>query len=101
MAWPECTTGVGAVGEGCEMRNKWVSRLVIEFGAGEQVTDIPSATQWTSATDITNGMIYYRSMYNSAIRCFDLNKIRFDRVKYQVVPLDEVTQQPIVEVRVK
>ena len=40
-------------------------------------------------------------MYNSAIRCFDLNKIRFDRVKYQVVPLDEVTQQPIVEVRVK
>ena len=98
---PQYQTGVETVVECFQILNNFDIPIGIEFGAGEQVTDIPSATQWTSATDITNGMIYYRSMYNSAIRCFDLNKIRFDRVKYQVVPLDEVTQQPIVEVRVK
>lgn len=98
---PQYQTGVETVVECFQILNNFDIPIGVEFAAGDKVTDIPSATQWTSATDITNGMIYYRTMYNSAIRCFDLNKIRFDRVKYQVVPLDDITQQPIVEVRVK
>ena len=63
----------------------------------EQVlpADIPSATQWTSSTDIQNRVIYYRTMYNSAIRCIDLKTIDFSKVNYQAVPLDKEKQQPV------
>lgn len=35
-------------------------------------TIVPSATQWTSATDMNNRIIYFRTMYNSTIRNIDL-----------------------------
>ena len=63
-------------------------------------TIVPSATQWTSATDMTNRMIYYRTMYDSAIRSIDLRKINFARVKYQTELLDKVNQQPIIPIRI-
>ena len=47
-----------------------------------------------------NGKIYYRTMYNSAIRSFDLRSIDFSRVKYLSRPLDEVRRQPVVPVPV-
>ena len=72
----------------------------IEFAAGQTPTDIPSATQWTSATDPTNRVIYYRTMYDSTIRSIDLKRIDFARTTYQAVPLDKVKQQPIVPVDV-
>ena len=72
----------------------------IEFPLGEIPVNIPSATQWTSATDMTNGIIYYRSMYNSAIRSIDLKQIDFRRIKYHAAPLDEVKQQPIVPIKI-
>ena len=67
----------------------------IEFSAGEPPTDIPSATQWTSAADLMNRKIYYNTMYNSAIRCIDLRQIDFSRVKYRSVPLDETKHQSV------
>ena len=73
----------------------------IEFAAGQVPSDIPSATQWTSATDIKNRKIYYRTMHNSAIRCFDLTNIDFGRTRYQAVPLDTVKQQPITTIKIK
>lgn len=47
------------------------------------------------------GMIYYRTMYNSAIRSIDLNKIDFQRVKYRTVPLDTIKEQPVMEVSIR
>ncbi|CCY80930.1 putative uncharacterized protein [Prevotella sp. CAG:1185] len=73
----------------------------IEFADGETPADIPSATQWTSATDMKNLAIYYRTMHNSAIRKFDLKTIKFDKVKYQAVLLDATKDQPITTVKVK
>lgn len=72
----------------------------IEFSESETPTDIPSATQWTSSTDLTHRVIYYRTMYNSDIRYIDLKAIDFNRVKYQAVPLDLIKQQPIQPVRI-
>ena len=57
--------------------------------------DIPSATQWTSAIDLTNRKIYYKTAYNSTIRCIDLKNINFNTVRYQSFPLDKTRQQPI------
>ena len=55
----------------------------------------------TSATDMQHRMIYYRTMYNSAIRSIDLNKIDFQRVKYRAVPLDTIKEQPVMEVSIR
>lgn len=73
----------------------------IEFGDGEQATDIPSATQWTVVTDIANRRIYYRTMYDSAIRCIDLKAIDFRKVKFTSSPLDAEKRQPVEMVKVK
>lgn len=69
----------------------------IEFAADEKPTDLPSATQWTSVTDLSNGVLYYRTMYNSTIRRIDLRKIDFARVGYQERPLDEERRQEVVD----
>jgi choloylglycine hydrolase len=62
---------------------------------GKASVDLPSATQFTVATDTGNRMIYYRTMYNSTIRCIDLKTIDFSQVKYQSYPLDESKKQPV------
>lgn len=70
-----------------------------EQGNGD-IPDIPSATQWTAVTDMKNRKIYYKTMYNSAIRCFELNNINFNTVKYQSSPLDNVSEQPVEIVKI-
>ena len=47
---------------------------------------------------MTGRKIYYRTMYNSAIRMLDLGKINFAKTKYKSTPLDEVKEQPFVPV---
>lgn len=71
----------------------------IQFASGQELPDIPSATQWTIATDLVNRRIYYRTMYDGNIRCIDLNTIRFGKVRYQSAPLDAERHQTVVMVR--
>lgn len=73
----------------------------IEFPLGQVPCDIPSATQWTSATDMKNRILYFRTMYNSAIRSIDLGSIDFSTVHYHAVPLDPIKQQPIEEIKIE
>ncbi len=73
----------------------------IQFAQGNPVPDIPSATQWTVATDICNRRIYYRTMHNSNIRCIDLSTINFAKVKFQSQPLDPVKRQSVEMVKIK
>ncbi|NPD90919.1 linear amide C-N hydrolase [Xylanibacter muris] len=68
---------------------------------GAEIPDIPSATQWTSATDIVGRKIYYRTMYNSDIRCIDLGTVDFAKTKYQVMPLDKVKKQHVTVLNIK
>ena len=71
----------------------------IPVGSQHTQTDmpkgLPSATQFTAATDQTGMRFYYRTAWNSNIRCIDLNDIDFVRVKYQSHPLDKTQDQPI------
>lgn len=60
-----------------------------------EIPQIPSATQWTCATDLTHHKIYYKTLYNNHIRCIDLEKIDFSKVAYQSHPLDESKIQPV------
>lgn len=62
---------------------------------------LPSATQFTSATDQKSMKFYYRTAWNSNIRCISLNDIDFHKIKYQSHPLDQVQVQPVEMVKVR
>lgn len=98
---PEQNNAIGAVTQSFHILNNFDIPIGAEFLAGQTPTDIPSATQWTSSADVTHRVLYYRTMYNSAIRSFDLKSIDFGRVKYQVQPLDANKQQPIQTISIK
>nr|WP_308770028.1 choloylglycine hydrolase family protein [uncultured Bacteroides sp.] len=87
--------------QGFQILNNFDIPVGIEFQGGKIPANIPSATQWTSATDMRHRMIYFRTMYNASIRSIDLNKIDFQRVKYRAVPLDTVKEQPVKEVSIR
>jgi choloylglycine hydrolase len=72
----------------------------IQFSDPDLVPNMPSATQITIATDLQHRRLYYRTMYNSTIRCIDLNTIDFDRVNFQAEPLEISREEPIEMVEV-
>jgi choloylglycine hydrolase len=73
----------------------------IEYPAGKAPEDIPSATQWTSVSDLANLDFYYKTMYNSTVRKVSLKDIDFGKVKYQTRPLDENKLQAVEELKFK
>ena len=97
---PQAVSGKEAVLQCFQILNNFDIPIGIEHAAGEALVDLPSATQWTSATDITARKIYYRTAWNSAIRCLDLTKIDFAKVEYRAVPMEQVKEQPIVEIMI-
>lgn len=98
---PVQNTSEETVLQGFQILNNFDIPVGIEFARGQVPVNIPSATQWTSATDMNNLKIYFRSMYNSAIRSIDLKEIDFNKVKYRAVPMDTQKQQPIYNIKVK
>lgn len=98
---PKMDTTEKAVMQAFHILNNFDIPIGVQFSEGQQVPDIPSATQWTVATDIANRKIYYRTMHNSTIRCIDLKAINFEKVKYQLAPLDAEKVQPVEMVKVK
>lgn len=83
-----------------QILNNFDIPIGIEFADGEAPADIPSATQWASATDMRHRLIYFRTMYDSTVRCIDLNDIDFAKVAYVVAPLDADRQQPLENIRI-
>lgn len=69
----------------------------VQFNDKTKIPNIPTATQWTSVTDITNNKLYYTTMYNPIIRKFDLNNIDFTNITYQKHPLDKIKARPMVD----
>lgn len=72
-----------------------------ELPLGKALADLPSATQFTVASDTQNRMIYYRTMYNSNIRCIDLKSIDFEKVKYHSNALDDLKKQPVEMITIR
>lgn len=71
-----------------------------QFQEPNMAPDMPSATQVTIVTDLLSRRLYFRTMYNSTIRCIDLNTIDFDRVNFQVEYLENSRDEPIEQVEV-
>ena len=70
----------------------------MEFAVGDTPPAMPSATQWTSATDLNACRFYFRTMYDSRIRCIDLRGIDFSLTEYLSRPIDPVQQTEIVDI---
>ena len=92
---PQQETGLKSVLQAFQILNNFDIPIGIETAKGTTAPQIPSATQWTSATDIESRRIYFRSMYNSHIRCINLNDIDFKKTNYKAVPLEKEKQQPV------
>ena len=73
----------------------------VQYQWGKAPIDVPSATQFTAVTDTRNGVLYYRTMYNSNIRCIALNSIDFNKVPYYSMPLDKEKSQPVEVIKIK
>ncbi|WP_300729387.1 choloylglycine hydrolase family protein [uncultured Bacteroides sp.] len=98
---PHYKTTDEAIQEGFQILRNFDIPIGIESAKGVTPTDIPSATQWTAAADMVNRKLYYTTMYNSAIRCFDLKTIDFGKVKYRTALMDPIAPQPVHMITVK
>lgn len=96
---PQRATGFDTVQQCFHLLNNFDIPIGIEHAQGD-IPDIPSATQWTSAIDLSNRKVYYKTAYNNSIRCIDLGTIDFSKVRYQSQPLDKMQEQPVEMVKV-
>ena len=94
-------TGYDAVMKAFHILNNLDVPLGVEFDAGHATNNMPSATQWTIATDLGDKVIYYHTMYNRTIRSIDMKDIDFANVQFQYGPLDTVKVQTIIPIKVK
>lgn len=97
---PQRPTAFDTVVQCFHLLNNFDIPIGIEHPLGE-APDIPSATQWTSAIELTNRRVYYKTAYNNTIRCIDLNDIDFGRVSGQTHPLDRSQTQPVERIVVE
>ncbi len=73
----------------------------VQNAKGKAPEGLPSATQFTTATDQNEMKLYYRTAWNSNIRCIDLMHIDFSRIHFQTHPLDVDKNQPIEMLKVR
>lgn len=92
---PQRKTAFDTVLQCFHILNNFDVPIGVEHAWGEAPQDMPSATQWTVVSDLTNRRIYYRTAYNSNIRCIDLKAIDFATIRSGVYPLDKDPVQPI------
>ena len=89
---PQRATGVDTVLEAFHLLNNFDVPIAIENPSEH---NLPSATQWTSAIDLTSRTVYYKTAYNSTIRSISLANIDFAKAKYASYPLDTVQREQI------
>ena len=95
---PQPATGIDAVRLCFQILNNFDIPIGVEFAVGDTPPAMPSATQWTSATDLNACRFYFRTMYDSRIRCIDLRGIDFSLTEYLSRPIDPVQQTEIVDI---
>lgn len=94
---PKLDNGYETVMQAFHLLNNFDIPIGIEIDRHKS-TKLLSATQWTSAIDLSNRIVYFKTAYNNSIRCIDLDMIDFGRVKYQSFPMDVLREQPIEEI---
>ena len=97
---PTLETGFDAVIQAFHILNNFDIPIGSQHAKADIPKGLPSATQVTTASDQNALRFYYRTAWNSNIRCIDLKNVDFKKVKYTSQPLDNVPIQPIEFVKV-
>ena len=98
---PVQPTGFDTVVQAFHLLNNFDLPIGIQDTSEDIPKNLPSATQFTAVTDQHAVRLYYRTAWNSTIRCIDLMQINFHSVKYQSHPLDNSDVQPVEMVKVR
>lgn len=98
---PDSETGFDAIIQAFHILNSFDIPIGSQHPKDQIPEGMPSATQFTAATDQSAMKLYYRTAWNMNIRCIDLMSIDFAKVKYQSHPLDSTQVQPVETVHVK
>ena len=93
-------TAYATIDQAFHILNNFDVPLGAQRAPGSTGVDMPSATQWTIATDLRNKIIYYHTMYNRMLRRLDMSKIDFATVPFQYHPLDTEKSQMIMNVAI-
>lgn len=97
---PQLETSEETIFQCFHILNNFDIPIGVEHALGK-APNIPSATQWTSAIDLTQKKLYYKTAYNGNIRCINLNNIDFEKISYQSHPLDPKMQQPVDIIQIR
>lgn len=98
---PTWDTGFETVVQAFHILNNFDIPVGSQHAKADIPKGLPSATQFTAVTDQTDMKFYYRTAWNSNIRCIDLKDIDFEKVGFQSTPLDAVQQQPVEMVKIR
>ena len=98
---PVWSTGFETVVQAFHILNNFDIPVGSQHAKADIPKGLPSATQFTAVTDQKAMKFYYRTAWNSNIRCIDLNSIDFHKIKYQSHPLDNQQVQPVEVLKIK
>ena len=98
---PVWATGFDTVVQAFHILNNFDIPIGSQHARADIPKNLPSATQFTAASDLKAMKFYYRTAWNSNIRCIDLMDIDFHKIKFQSHPLDQTQVQPVEMVKVK
>ena len=93
-------TSYDAVLQAFHILNNFDVPLGTEYPVGRAPVNMPSATQWTIATDMHDMTVYYHTMYNRTLRSIDLKNIDFANIQFQSHPLDATKSETIIPVQI-
>ena len=93
-------TAYDAIATAFHILNNFDVPLGVQFAPGAAPDDMPSATQWTIASDTKNKIVYYHTMYNRTLRMIDLSNIDFQTVEFQTHPLDITRTENIIPAKI-
>ena len=97
---PVLDTGFETVVQAFHILNNFDIPIGTQHVRSEIPKGMPSATQFTAVTDQKAMKLYYRTAWNSNIRCIDLMNIDFHKVQFQSHPLDKTQEQPVEMVKI-
>lgn len=72
---PKLNTSQEAVQQAFHILNNFDIPIGSEFADKTKITNMPSATQWTAASDLSNAHYYFKSMYDSRIKRVDVKSM--------------------------
>lgn len=95
---PKAADGQKGIRQGFDLLKPFTIPIGLETEPGQKSPNLPSATQWTAFSNLSNREFYYNTMYNSKIRKIDLKKIDFRKAPKGVYPLEPKGQETFEEV---